>query len=451
MGRYRMVAEILRIEKFHVWQEEYLAGISERRRDGSRKYRRTVLLIGRQGGKSHAIPTVAFADALDGKKVGITQQERSKITERWQDWMTVWESNAPPEVRGEVTRGAGKEVWRLPNGGEIRPLTPNGTHVRGFDLDTLIVDESAYVPKAFYAAASFTLATKPDAVVHYMCTAGDRRDPKSVEFDNAVSDAKAGADGYYLMEYAGKADTDPSDRKQWPKLIPTLGCSDPQGVTWQFVEDEHEKHRRAGTLDVFAREMLGVWTEIPVALSLDGETWRLLGDATAKVGNGATLAVDCGRNRTKAAICSAKADKNGCVTSSVVEYRDGADWVVPFLKKMRAKYRGRIERIVIDTGSPASSYIADLRLEGFKVEGIGTGEMIAYYGKFMDLVAAGRERFRHRPNEDLQAAVEAGQVRAIRDGYGWDRRLDDAGCLLTAETIAVGRAAAKPVGVDILI
>ena len=445
LAKYRYVARILGVEKFHGWQEEYLAGISQRGPDGERSFSTTVLNLGRQGGKSHVIPTVAFTDALDGKKVGITQQERSKITERWLEWIGRWDQNAPPELKGRARRQAGREVWELPGRGSVRPLTPNGTHVRGFDLDTILADEAAYIPRAFFEAAAYCLATKPDMAFHYLCTAGDRGDPKSVHFDEQVKAAKAGESGYYGMVYEGGRGDDWGSRAVWDRLIPTIGCTDPQGVTYKFVEGEYAKHRRLGTLEVFAREMLGVWTEPPQALSLDIGRWRALEDPECRAGRGSVVAIDAGRNLQRAAIVAAKATDDGRrVTLEVVEVRDGAEWVPRRMVELRRKHPGRIDRVVIDKRTAAGAYIPELKREGFRVEAIDTAEFTAYWSKFMNLVEQGPDVFRHRPNASLDAAVETGKVRPIGDAWSWDRKADDSGCVLVAATMAAGRAAAKP-------
>ena len=455
LGRYAYVGRIFGIRSFHDWQRYYLSGVSERDKDGGPKYRRSSLLLGRQGGKSYMLPTGMWTSALEGRAVAFTQQERSKAVERWRDWVDLWEAQAPPALKGKSFKRLGSEVWWLPGRGSIRPVTPNGVHVRGYTLDEIWVDEAAFVPDIFFRAASWTLATKRETwALHKMSTAPSYLEKHGGEFSidcrlGREAIAEGGPTERFHAEWVASGEMPWGDLATWERVIPTYECRNPDGVAHSFVQSEWEKHQAAGTPEVFAREMLSVEIVPPKTETLSLELWRSLADDKAQPGRGATVCVEVARDLSHAAIVAAKSTKDGRVTVAVVHDDGGFEWIPEKLKEMRRKRPGHIERVVIDKRSNAGGFIDDLRHDGFRVEGIDYSQLVGYWAVFMAACQTGK--LRQRPHPAFETAVQDAATRPLADGSTWERKGNPKVCALMAATLATGRALAKPVGVDLII
>ena len=455
IDRYRFVARIFGTLRFHGWQDYYFRGISERDKDGELVHRRSSLLLGRQGGKSHVLPTGMWKSALEGKHVAFSQQDKGKAVERWRKWVDTWEARAPPALKGKSYKMTGQQRWWLPGRGSIRPVTPNGTHVRGFTLDEIWVDEAAFVPDVFFRAATWTLATKRDTwALHKMSTAPSYMEKNGGNFSQECklgreSVDEGGPTERFHAEWVAAAEMEWGARPTWERVIPTFDCVNPDGVSVSFVESEWRDHLAAGTPEVFAREMLSVEITPPTAETLALDLWDSLGDANAQPGRGATICVEIARDLTHASIVAAKADKQGRVTVAVVEDNKGFEWVTGKLLEMRRKRPGGVQRIVIDKRAAAGSLIDKLRHEGFKVEGLDYAHLTAYWGTFLRVCT--QRSLRHRPHAALRAAVETAVTRNLQEAWTWERQSSPPSCALMAATLAAGRALAKPVGVDLLV
>ena len=448
MGRYKSVAKVLGIDKFHDWQEHWLTGASELNDDGTRRRRRCGLMVGRQGGKSELIPTVAFEAALSGLHVGYTAQERSRAHEKWREWCERWMDYAPPKWRGTMRLEKGQEKWSLRKRGSFRLLSPNGKSPRGPTLDAIVCDESAWVKPEFLDAAMGTLSTRPGWVVYEFCTAPDERknicqgfmDTRDTGLKSLLPDAPPELDEVFWVEYAGDESTDLRDEREWERLIPTLDVDDPPGVQRSLIRSEYNKHAKRGTLDVFGREYLCIPSKPAAEIQFDFEAWAACA-AEVKTPMGAVIGVDVSPDREHAAIAAAYANSPTDVVVEVVRAIGGCEWVPRELDKLRDKHPNWINRVVLDE-MPCGGIATELRHRGFFVEQIDHRAYGRYYGALVDLVR--RKELRQRPHPALDAAVQSAGVRKLGEGSAWNRRGDDPICALVAATLAVGAAQEMP-------
>ena len=448
LDRYRSVASVLGVERFHDWQELWLAGASELKDDGTRRRRRCGLMLGRQGGKSEMIPTVAFESALSGRHVGYTAQERNRALEKWRDWCDRWMAHAPKKWRGRKRMEKGSEKWWLPGRGSFRLLSPNEKSPRGPTLDEVICDESAWVKPEFLDAATGTLSTRPDWVVYEFCTAPDERkdicrgfiETRKTGLLSLAPDAPPEMDEVFWVEYAGDEDTDPSDEREWERLIPTLDVDDPPGVQRSLIRSEYDKHSRRGTLEVFKREYLCIPSKPAAEIKFDFEAWAACA-AEVETPMGAVIGVDVSPDRDHAAIAAAYASSPTSVVVEVLRAIGGCEWVPREMEKLRDKSPNWISRVVLDE-LPCGGIAAELRHRGFLVDQIDHRAYGRYYGAMVDLVR--RKQLRQRPHPALDAAVQSAGVRKLGEGSAWNRRGEDPICALVAATLAVGAAQEMP-------
>lgn len=455
LKRYKQIASVLGVKRFHEWQETWLAGASEENDDGTRRRHRCGLMLGRQGGKSEMIPTVAFEAACSGRHVGYTAQNRSRAAEKWRGWVERWMAVAPKQWRGKAAFSLGAQVWKLPEpGGSFRLLTPDGSSPRGPTLDEIICDESAWVPRAFLDAASGTLSTRPEWAIYEFCTAPDERKAICAGFAKSREDGLASLapdagpelDEWFWQEWSAQqmiaAGAHPCSDEVLERAIPTLDSVDPPGVARAFIRSEWEKYERRGTPEVFLREYLSVPTKPPEEARFDMDAWEKCA-AAVEVPMGAVVSVDFSPGRDAAAIAAAYAHTSDDVIVEIIASMQGTGWVVPKLLKVRQEHPHSIGRIVLDD-LVAGNLAAELMQRGFWVEKVGYREYGRYFAAFNDLVQ--RKGLRQRPHPALDAAVQSASVRKLGEGSAWDRRSDAESpiCPLVAATLAVGAAQEMP-------
>ena len=456
MDRYRAVAKVLGIDKFHQWQELWLTGMSEMKPDGTPRRRRRSLMLGRQGGKSKVTPTVAIEHVLSGEHVVYTAQDRGKAEDNWREWIDTWRANCPAKYRGVKTLAQGRQSWKIPGLGSFRFLTPDRESPRGLTLDVVMVDESAWVTPGFLDTATGTLSTRPNWVIYELCTAGDANRPICSGFQatreagllSLTSDAEEWMDEIFHMEWAAGEDDDPKDERVWERVIPTLDCLDPTGVQRSLIRSEYKKYERRGTPSVFEREYISKWTMPPKEHRFDIEAWSACA-ADVEVPLGSVVSVDIDPTRENAAICAAYAHTVDDVVVEVVRARQGSEWVAKALDELRAKHPNRFSRVVVDPMA-TGGLEAELKMRGFWTETISHQQYARYWGAFVDLVKRrdenGQPGLRQRPHPALDAAVQAASVRKLGEGSAWNKRADANApiCALVAATLAVGAAQEAP-------
>lgn len=353
----------------------------------------------------------------------------------------------------KVNYANGNEGFELVNGCSIDFIARSVKGDRGLGGDTVVLDEWLFGSGAILGALVPTMSTSPKPHILYgsspgMPTSQSLRDIRDrgrsgddptltyIEFSNE----REGCVSPDCTHKAGRAVGCELDREEkWPKSNPALG----RRISVAYVR----KERREIPAAEFMRERMG-WWEDPAAMDSESsaippESWTERLDADAVVPTGARVAFGVARSwdRQRTWIGSAAQLPDGRQLVQLVPWDEhlglGAsvvDWLFSRLATWHPVAIGGQ-----GGNSPESSLLEDAQrrpeLEPLVrvLSGIDVGQAC---GNFYD--AATKGALAHIGQEQLDAAVEQAQVRAIGDSWVWDLKgspVDVAG--LKAVTVAL--------------
>lgn len=236
------------------------------------------------------------------------------------------------------------------------------------------------------------------------------------------------------IEFSADPDSDPYDESQYPIMNPSYPLRTP-------LESMERMRENIPDVESWNREARGIWPKTTKhAPIVTREAWK---DLTA-LGpmpdvRPDALGVDMSHGR-EISVGACWLSEDSAHVEEVWADSDPAaavDWI--------AAAAGRRTTVVIDSASPASSIVPELRARRVKVKASTAGDMAAGCEMFASRATTGL--LRHDGRDSLTAAVMDARKRPIRDagGFAWDRR--DASCRihpLVAVTLALfGASSAK--------
>ena len=320
-----------------------------------------------------------------------------------------------PELNARVTELRnvnGQEAIFLDNGGSVEIVARSKNSGRGFTADVLILDEAQEMSDEDLEALMPTTSAAPLGNPQWIFT-GTPPGPKvnGEVFTRTRNDA-LGDTAYRVCWHEwsacdpGKLDmVDLDSLDVWTGTNPALGGR----LLLSVVEGERARYSDEG----FARERLGVWSDIDTTVTLIHPAWwAACLDVNHKAGRTLAYALDVSPEATSCAIAASDG-----VHSEVVKYADGTAWVV---SACLAK-RDRFDELVIDPAGPAGRFIPALEAEGIPVRQVSTREAVQACGSFLDGIANGTVR--HIGQPELDRAVHNAGRRDVGDGgWMWSRK-----------------------------
>jgi hypothetical protein len=93
--------------------------------------------------------------------------------------------------------------------------------------------------------------------------------------------------------------------------------------------------------------------------------------------------------------------------------------VVPKLQEVLERYRGA--KVIVDRSAWAASLADDIRAADIAVHETNAAEVSTAAGQFLE--ATLEQKFFHRDDPRLSAAMEGSRQRPIGERWGWDRKL----------------------------
>lgn len=419
------------------WQQ-YVARVATEVDDAGRfVYRLVIVTVPRQSGKTTLDGAVLDHRALviPRARCWLTMQSAKDAV----DWLINehWPMLVPLGNEVSLRRMAGSEhiKWRR-SAGLIRPFPPNRDALHGKTSDLVLVDEAWRFDQvqgdAIDQGVVPTQATKPDAQVWKVSTAGDATSTwwlGTVEAGRAAARADR-RDGIAFFEWACPDELDPTDSSSWPAYHPAYG---------RTIDDV----AMAAALDQlgpdgFARAYGNRWVSL-AARVIDLEAWRrarLEADIVLPEPGTMALGFDVAVDRTDAAIVAAWRRPDGVVVTEVADHRDGVGWLVERLLELRDRWRPRA--IACDAAGPALDVADAAERAGLPVVGLKAREYAGACAAYLDAVSADPPRLVYVPHPALDAAAASAARRTLGDAWAWGRR-QSAGSLatLTASTVAV--------------
>lgn len=354
------------------------------------------------------------------------------------DWLT--------RRTARVNRAHGKEgieLTRAAGGGEIKfkARTLHGT--RGFSGGRIILDEAYGLTVGQFQAISPILATLPNPQVTYTSSPPDDKTgpmPDDAMLPSIRKRGLAGDPRMAFLEWSPQPGDDPEDVNVWYACNPSLGYL----IEEEYLASQLRIFKAADKVAGFATEHLGAWPPD------ENEQWLVVSAADWAAAEGqwgghsapVAFAVELALDRSQAAVAVATRRSDGLRQVQVAALEPGTAWVVPWLVE-RVK-RWKACALVLDTGGPAGSLVAELESKRVELLKPSTREYAAACGAFVDGLAGDVRDIRHTGQDQLTAAVAGLRRRQVAETSVFERSGD--GFLASAAALALwGHTVKAPV------
>jgi hypothetical protein len=396
------------------------------------------IVVSRQNGKGEYLIARALAGLflLGERLIAWTAHEMPTAKEGFQRLEAVITDD--PELKKEVRHihySNGSEGIELKSGQKVIFKTRTKKALRGFTVDTLLLDEAMILDGDMMAAMMFAVSARPNAQLVYTGSAGDAN---SVQFGRVRNKALKGTDPRVMFaewsaEICDEFCAEDCNEHDAIDLVSTYAKANP-GLGYRIEPENIDSERTSMDRERFARERLSVGT-----WPIEGEAWGVIDqeswngrwvDDLSIPRKPMILGVDTSPDLTAwtcLAVCGANDDgmEDVQVTYSGVKYdhRPGRNWVVPRIIEL---WRNKtIKGVVIDTGSPAASFIDELTKAGVNVVPMNKREYALSCGEFVNAIKPQRGNLPslvHHAQPMLNSAVAGAIKRDLADLWAWNRK-----------------------------
>ena len=427
-GKLAQVANLLGFNLFD-WQK-LVADVGLEMDDaGNYKYRTVAAQVGRQNGKSKLIETrIAFELLQPKRHVAYTAQDRNMAKNKWEEHLLSFQMSPKFSKRiARVSRVNGSEKIYMRNGSTYGIVTPNDKGARGLSLNLMVIDEALTHPLSLIANLQPTLATKRNGQLWILSNAGRPGESELLE---------------HYREIGHREIADPQNRLAWFEWCPSEDEFDylNEDIWYQAIPSLHEQKgvlidavREAAatnSAEIFTKEWLNVWPSRDAVQVINTELWDALARTDITIGNNVVFGVDISRERDRASI-GASALVRDFTPVELIECREGTTWVLQRLIELCRKYNAKV---VIDTGSPAASLIAELEKNNIGVMSIHLRDYARACGSFFDAVQA--KTICHLDDPNLRTSIQGSTKRPLGDSWAWNRQSTTNITPLVAVTLA---------------
>lgn len=427
-GKLAQVANLLGFDLFD-WQKLVADVGLEMDETGLYKYRTVAAQVGRQNGKSKLIETrIAFELLQPKRHVAYTAQDRNMAKNKWEEHLLSFQMSPKFSKRiARVSRVNGSEKIYMRNGSTYGIVTPNDKGARGLSLNLMVIDEALTHPLSLIANLQPTLATKRNGQLWILSNAGRPGESELLEHYREIGHREIADPQNRLawFEWCPSNDEfDYLDEEIWYQAIPSL--HEDKGVLIDAVREA----AATNSAEIFTKEWLNVWPSRDAVQVINTEQWDALARTDITIGNNVVFGVDISRERDRASI-GASALVRDFTPVELIECKEGTTWVLQRLIDLCRKYNAKV---VIDTGSPAASLIAELEKNNIGVMAIHLRDYARACGSFFDAVQA--KTICHLDDPNLRTAIQGSTKRPLGDSWAWNRQSTTNITPLVAVTLA---------------
>ena len=447
------------------WQKWFFVHALERNDDGGFRFRRIVLLVARQNGKSTVAQVfVLWAMFVLGVRLVLgTAQSLDTSEETWEGAVRMvedCEELAP--LLDKVVRVNGKKELRVDGDHRYKVAAASRRGGRGKTGDVVLMDElREHLTWEAWGAVTKTTNARPNALILCMSNAGDAYsvvlrhlrymahkalgDPDgwcASVGDVGTEEEGEPADGTLgIFEWSAPPECSKWDRAGWRMANPSLGHTITERVIASDAATDNER--------IFRTEDLCQWVETIREEPFPEGSWEAGTDQDSAIPEEEPVAygLDVSADRTHAAIAVAGKRADGRWHIEVVAYRTGVTWPLTWLKE-RACRPGGMKVAWQKRGAPVSSMADELNaiagLDAVEVEG---RDLAAWCGRLWDGVAACLDDSEsdstpvmHRPQPVLDMAAKTAATKPLGDSaWVFDRSKSPEDCSpLVACAMALG-------------
>lgn len=433
------------------WQEWLLIHMFELDAFGLLRFRKGLVIVGRQNGKTLIGAVLAafwiYVDAgrwpeqlreFDFVVVGAAQ----KLDIAMKPWKQVRRWGAPDDKKIGVApdrvpmlqeftfppRMVNGEVELKTHGGALyKPRTFDGA--RGESAARLLLDELrqqydyegwSAIEKSANAMFDSFLVTFSNAGTARSRVLKDVRDIAHEGVDDPETE-------WFVAEWSAEQDAPLTDPRAFAQANPSAGYL--PGMTIRGLMRTAAKAREKNVERI---EVLGQWVTAEIVPYIDFPSWAECADAPQVdergelVYEGSTLAaetrrvlgVDVSGDRKMSYVAVAGIRDDDLAHVEVIAQRAGMLWVEDYLEEVRAK-TGINEVALQGRGAPVSDLVETLKRAGFVVHEISGTPLLNTAGRLHDAVRD--RRVRHRSQPVLDMAVENGTTKTLNGLPVWDR------------------------------
>lgn len=448
--------DILGIE-LRPWQKWLLVHALELLEDGQYRFRRVIVLIARQNGKTTLASVLAawwlqvescrhpeMVPPLKFKIVG-TAQNLDIAREPW-NAVKLWCDPEPPdeasaeaavpclqEATAKVSDTNGKEFIKAANLAvyEIRAAK----NARGKPAARVLMDElreqenwvawnaTSQTTKSFWSgqlwglsnagtAKSVVLARQRDAGLKTVASWNELVVDGGMD-PSEWAEAHDGAIG--LFEWSAPDGCALDDDAGLLQANPSCGFG---GMTLRSLKADIDGMDEAG----FRTEVLCQWVTADVKPYIDPGAWAELADPSSSIpaDGRVVLSVDVSADRSTSYVAAAGEGAGDAEHVEVIARRDGIVWVPGYLDRVRAAWPGCREVALQTKGCPASELADELAERGWAVHRVEGSDLGAVAGRLRDRVVDGSLRHPPQPVSDQQVRVAV--TRRLGEVEVWNRR-----------------------------
>jgi hypothetical protein len=438
------------------WQKWFLIHALELRPDGTFRFRKIILLVARQNGKSTLLQVLTlWRMYVDRCRLVIgTAQDLDTAEEVWEGAVELAQS--VPELADEIAQVLkvnGKKTLRLTSGERYKVRVANRKGGRGLSGELVLLDELrehqswdawAAVTKTTNAMTRAQIIAASNAgdassiVLRYLrmiahralgdpdgiCEADGELAPDLDDIENDFDDVDEddqdalddvdefdmdefedefdGDDGLGLFEWSAKPGCPVSDRDGWAQANPALGHT----ITERTIASDS----RIDPEWIFRTEVLCQWSSGALDGPFPPGAWEAGTDPDSAPAADSTvsLCVDVSWDRTRAYVGLAAWREDGTPHVEIIATRTGTDWVPRWLTAPDRDPAVRAASVVVQAaGAPATGLIPDLTAAGVTVIPWKGSDLGGATGDFYDRV---RKAVADLDEEDLDDGEEPGEA-----------------------------------------
>lgn len=446
------------------WQRWLAIHAMELLPDGRPRFRRVLVLVARQNGKTYLLTLLAafWMLVLDPCFVLGTSTKTSVAKEPWQRTIDVIKASqygGMIPARGGIRRAAGEEELSLTNSSRYKVSAANEDGGRGLPLDRVVCDElRSHHDYSAYGASYYAMRARPFAQFWMISSRGDDRSIVLNDMAEAALTFIEHGDGderLGLFDWSPPANADPLDPDTIAYSNPNLGR---RFFLEEFLAEAAVAVRKGGAfLTDFKTEALNLHVG-SMDPAIDPEAWErttVEGDLEA-VRRGVCMVVDAAPDGTHVTLVAGALMPDGRVRVEPVTRWEGPGAITAAERDLPALIAAaRPRKFGWLPGGPGAALAATLKERkgrtswppnGTTIEEIG-GEVSAACMSFAESVRGGQVIHAADPLLDTQV-LAAGKVMRPNDTWRFARRGDTGvdAVYAAAGVVLLARTLPTPVG-----